>query len=816
MNKNNTLLHVCYFLLRQKETITTQLKQKLGFVMLYAAATLGVSAQITVSGYVSDVATGEWLLGASVLELNSLHGTIVNPYGYYALQVQKGNNVSLKFSFTGYKPVEINCPVFNDTTINVQLEAGVVLNEFEVKGQGMQSNVMNQENGYSINIKSLKRLPAFGGEVDVLKAFQLLPGIQGGLEARGELNVRGGNPDQNLVLIDDVPVYYLHHLGGFVSMFNDDALNSASIITSAFPAQYGSRLSSILDVRVKDGNLKTFQGAGSIGMISAKLMLEGPIIKDKLSYMVSYRRFYYDAFVRPISYYANKKRASFGYNFYDFNGKLNWRISNTDKLYLSLYNGDDRFYSMSHNNEFKYDSNTKNRWGNSIASLRWNHQRAQRLFVNNTLSFTGYRFIYDSEIKEVDQEQTVLYLSGVKDFRLKSDYDFTVGKNYRLRFGAEAVYHHFKPAIMSVEVKSNNDEKKGYAPGTEVYHSGEANLYAENHIYLAPWCKTNVGLRLSSYYTENHLFINPEPRLDVTFKPTPHLTIKPSYTVMNQYTHLLAGTGVGLPSDIWLPATLQLRPSRSQQFSTSFTYELFKPEITMRLETYYKTMENLITLKEGIANLMGAGYWQNKIENNGSGRAKGIEFLIEKNGGRHTGWIAYTLSKTERSFCAFDNGDWYPYKYDRRHVLNLVYKVRLSAKVDFGATWTYHTGEALTLPVAHYLGIADDNIDYYADKTDGSDFPLVTSTYLYSKKNAFRTNAYHRLDLSLNFHKQKKWGERIWNISIYNAYAKMNPYYYYFKSNSNRASSTSTAEVPTLYQQTLFGFIPSVNYSFKF
>ena len=786
------------------------------FVFLLFQA--GLHAQrITVSGYVQDQQTGERLIGANVVEVISHHGTTTNDYGYYSLTIPAADSAEIRVSYVGYGMVRKKIVADTDQKIDFQLIPGDSLEAVTVTASGIPIEQRNEMSVISVPVKQMEKIPALGGEPDIMKVMQLMPGVQSGNEGTSGLYVRGGGPDQNLILLDDVPLYYVNHLGGFVSIFNTDAISSTKLVKGGFPARYGGRLSSIMDVRMKEGNMKEFHGSGMIGLVASKVALEGPIKKDKASYLISYRRFLYDLFTRPISKMVSDGY-SFGYHFYDLNAKVNYKFSDKDRLFLSLYSGDDKILVKAKMKTIDDVDKSKgsNQWGNRLMALRWNHLYNQKLFGNVTVTYTRYRF--NTEYfgsfgdKNSKEEYYSDFLSGIYDVNGKVDFEYFAGQNYKMRFGVNGIYHTFRPGITSYRRSGDDISPVDTSYGSLDLHSMEYAAYIDNEIRVSPRLRMDLGFRFVLYHVQQKPYLSAEPRLLLNYLLTDNISLKASYAIMQQNVHLLTSSGTGIPVDLWMPATAGVRPERSSQTALGLARSFMQGALEFSMEGYYKKMNHLIAYKEGINSLWSATDWERRIETGGTGESYGIEFLLQKKTGKTTGWIGYTLSKTTRQFDNINLGKTYPYKFDRRHDVSIVWMYQLKKNIDLSATWVFGTGNAFTLAEGKFSAI-DDN------SQDPPPFVFDTEAYIYSDRNAYRMRSYHRLDVGINFHKKKKWGERTWNISIYNLYNRQNPYFYYFDTSASydkEGHIIEGSEKTVLKQQSLFPIIPSVSYRFRF
>ncbi len=781
-------------------------------LILIVAVNISVSSQLRVSGYLSDCKTGERLIGANIFDQQSRKGTVTNAFGFFSIKLSQKSVVKLSFSYMGYETKEMEFVGEQDSSVNICLTPGREIGEVKVTAQ-LNIEDKPEIGKMNIPIQQIRDIPALGGEPDIMKALQLLPGVQAGDEGKSGIYVRGGSPDQNLMLLDDVPLYYVNHLGGFVSTFNVDALSNVELYKGGFPARYGSRLSSVVDIRMKDGNMKEFHGAGTIGMITTKLMVEGPIIKDKLSYLFSARRFMYDLLTRPVTRIFFKG-VSTGYTFYDVNAKINYIANENNRLFLSFYGGDDKLLVKISKKEFEQKAKSTLQWGNMLGAFRWNHTFSPVLFSNTTLTYTRYRYktFSRNEIDSIYSQYT--FLSAIRDINAKYDMEYYPVNAIKIRVGANGIIHKYTPTTTSYLQKINNkpDIDTTYNEYSQIAY--EWNAYIENEIRIGRFMSANLGLRYSGFSVSDTTFSGFEPRLLLNLKFARYTSLKLAYSHMQQFVHLLTSAGEGMTADYWVPTTPVLVPETSNQYSIGLAHTQKAFEIS--LESYYKEMNNLISFTEGVAYLTGSGDWQTKVDKNGIGTSYGAELLVKKNSGNLTGWVGYSWSKTTRQFEYQNNGETYPFKYDRRNSISITGSYKLNKHINFSATWVYGTGNPVTLPIAHHYAI-DDNDRYDADISKDP-YELFDGDE-YGGKNGVRMRDYHRLDVGVNFTKKKRWGERTWNISIYNLYNRQNPYYYEYDYSHNNIRYINGERVDKtlhLYQYSLFQFMPSISYSFKF
>lgn len=760
----------------------------------------------TISGYIEDTETGERLIGVNVYVPGSNHGTSTNAYGFYSLALPSGE-YTVTASFIGYDTDKFSANLSNGSVAHNFLlkPSSAQLDEVEVTATEIPLEQAEMST-ISLSIPEIQKMPAFMGEVDIIRAIQLLPGVQSGTEGTTGFYVRGGSPDQNLILLDGVPVYNASHLFGFFSVFNSDAIKNVTLTKGGFPARYGGRLSSVLDINMKEGNMKEFHGAGSIGLISSKLTLEGPIIKDKTSFIISGRRMYYDLLLKPFL----PKGLNVGYFFGDVNLKVNHIISPKDRLYLSYYGGKDKYYYHQDRTLGSIDTTIGSiqeyseqylQWGNQTGSVRWNHLFNSRLFGNLTASYTRYKFEvgynYEKNFTQNGMDQThnegFNYLSLIEDYGLRYDLDFNLNQNHYLKGGLGYTYHTFRPGAAVITSGYNQDLVDSTLNLSQTIFSNEIFSYLEDDWTLNDRWRANMGLHYSQYFVNGITYKSLQPRISLRYLINDEWAVKGSYSYMNQYIHLLSNTGIGLPVDLWVSSTDKVKPQIAQQIALGSTKHFSNNKLEFTVEAYYKWMDQLITYQQG-SSFVSGGDWQNNVEANGKGNAYGAEFLLRKNKGKTTGWIGYTLSWSNRQFENINYGEKYPYRYDRRHDISIVLNHKFNEKIDIGATWVYNTGNSFTAPQS----------DYYLNGNLMSSYtPIVYTNY--TTRNELKMPAYHRLDLSINFHKKKKWGERIWNVSIYNVYSRNNPFYLYVDKVDK-----------SVWQQSLFPIIPSFSYIFKF
>ena len=776
------------------------------FLMLVSIVTIA-QKKYTISGYAKDAQNGETLIGATITIKDNSRGITSNQYGFYSITLVEGN-YELVCSYSGYQPKIIEVNLGADQQFNFDLSIRPALQEVVVTSKKTDGNVKNAQMGkFVLPIEQIKAIPAFLGEVDLLKTIQLLPGVRNAGEGSAGIYVRGGGPDQNLIMLDDAIVYNTGHLFGFFSIFNSDAIKNVSLIKGGMPAQYGGRLSSVLDISMKEGNDKKFQVEGGLGMIASRISIQGPIKKNKASFIISARRTYIDAIAKPFVKSTSQFYGS-GYYFYDLNAKINYRFSEKDRLYISGYFGRDVFNFV--NGKRSLDVNIP--WGNATGTVRYNHIFNKRLFGNTSLVFNNYNFSFQA----AQSNFKIKLASGIRDIVLKQDFDLYPFTGHKVKFGGLYTFHKFTPSVVSgtqdtVVFKPQNAQAK---------YAHEAAVYVQDDWEVSDKIKINAGLRYSLFqqigpyniYTKdvngNHTdstvfrggqgvktYGGLEPRFTFRYGINDETSIKASVTRNLQYIHLVSNSGSTLPTDLWVPSTYKVKPQISWLYAAGLFKNFKENTYETSVELYYKSMRNQIEYQEG--------YTPNTLEDTenfftfGKGWSYGSEFFINKTKGRLTGWIGYTLSYTWRKFPQLNFSEKYPAKYDRRNDLSVVALYELDKRWKLSATFVYGSGNATTLPQRFYL-------------VNG------VLTQEYSRINEYRLPAYHRLDLAAIYSPKKnetrKWKSE-WVFSIYNVYSRKNPYFIYFDQNGSAYDGTLKVQGK---QVSLFPIIPAITWNFKF
>ena len=744
--------------------------------------------QFTISGYLRDAETGEELLYANVFVEGTTNGVTTNLYGFYSLTLPKGR-YKINYSYIGYVMQSLEITLDGDMSQNVELATNSQkLDEVVITGEREDENITNTEMSVlSLDIKEIKKLPVLFGEQDILKTIQLLPGVSASSEGGSGFFVRGGDADQNLILLDEAPVYNASHLLGFFSVFNSDALKDVKLYKGGIPAQYGGRAASVMDVRMKNGNMKEWEVMGGIGLISSRLSVEGPFVKDKGSISISARRTYADV----VAGIVDKRFRDTNLYFYDLNAKANYKISDKDRLYASAYLGRDVLGL----NDFGFD------WGNQTFTLRWNHMFSSKIFANTSLIYSDYNYGFNLETVGIN----VKLSAGIYDYNLKQDYTFFLNPDNKIEFGWNGIYHKFKPTVFEFD-------------DTEI-EPAQVQQALESGAYIANTQKVNeklsiyYGLRLSAlnnigeytdrtYDADNEItsetyhekgsfyntYFNAEPRVNATYVLDDKSSIKLSYNRNAQYLHLLSNSTSGTPTDMWIPSSTLVKPTLADQVALGYFRNFKDNTYKFSIEGYYTNMQNNVDYENGAETFGNSDIEAELVF--GKGRAYGLEFFLEKKKGNFTGWASYTLSKTERKFDEISNGNWFSARQDRTHDVSLVAMYQLTPKLSLTSSWVYYTGDAVTFPAGKY----------YIDDA------LVN---LYTERNGSRMPDYHRLDLGVTW--TLRDSDRFYNdlnFSVYNLYNRKNAYSISFEE--NEAGETQASRL------SLFGVVPSVTWNFKF
>lgn len=770
-------------------------------LLLFCLLSSAVFAQnkYTISGYVKDKASGETLIGANIVNLdNPSLGASTNSYGFYSLTMVEGT-YKIAVTYLGFEDQFFEIKLDKNTSLNVDLGEGVIIDEVVISAEkdDRRKNVESTQMGtVELPVENIKKLPAIFGEVDILKAIQLLPGVLSSGEGTSGFYVRGGGPDQNLVLLDEAVVYNSGHMLGFFSVFNADAIKNTTLIKGGMPANYGGRLSSVLDIQMKEGNNKKFEVEGGIGLISSRLTIQGPVVKDKSSFIISGRRTYILDLAQPALKGSDFEGTN--YYFYDLNTKWNYKFSDRNRLFFSGYFGNDVLKFRQPGRDFTFDLP----YGNKTATLRWNHLFSEKMFMNVSAIYNDYQFKFNG-----GQEEFVFQVfSGIKDWNLKVDFENYPNTNHVLKYGINYTYHTLTPNTASA---SNGDVN--FSTEFLPKYANESAIYFLDDMKLSDKWALNSGLRLSLFqqvgpYTSKitneefgtfetaKAYTGFEPRFGLNYKANNNFSIKSGITFTTQYLHLVSNSSSTLPADVWVPSTEVVKPQRGIQYALGVFKNLENDTYETSIEVYYKDLKNQIDYADNYVNDI-----TKEVEDAfvfGKGRAYGAEFFLKKAKGRLNGWIGYTLSRTERSFDDIEEGRWYPAVYDRTNDLSVVANYKLGKKWDVGAVFIYGSGKLFT-PVRGFFFV-EQNVNLF-----------------YGPRNSARLDAYHRLDLSATYTPNpdsKKSYSGSWTFAVYNSYNRKNPFFINFDTETDFQTGSSTI---TGSKITIFPIIPSITYNFK-
>jgi outer membrane receptor for ferrienterochelin and colicin len=803
------------------------MKFNIFFLFCFLPLLLFAQQKHTLNGYVYEKGSQESLPGVTIYLPAYKTNTYTNSYGFYSITYPATDSIMVIYNYLGFSMDTIVLASVPDLSFNKVMNKTFTLQTVNVVAEKKITEV-TQMSAHKITALEIKSIPMLFGEKDLFKTLILMPGVSSGTEGTSGIFVRGGSPDQNLIILDEATIYNASHLLSFFSIFNGDAIKSADLIKGGFPARYGGRLSSVIDVKMKEGNKESYHGEGGIGLLSGHFMTEGPILKNKSSFMISGRRTWFDLLSKPIMNIIEPGMTA-GYYFYDLNAKFNYDFGNKDKLYLSAYFGRDKFNmnikEKSASIKSKYNAGLF--WQNGLATLRWNHLFFNKLFSNMSFIFTDYQMKIFQEIKERSNENEFNFkyhfTSGIRDYSLKYDLTFIPNSTHTILIGALVTYHEARPNAIQIKVDTIKRKKTTMEPGLEYL------LFAEDEINIKNKLRINAGVRLNFFSVPQKTYVLPEPRLSFSYSFRKDLVVKASYAMMNQYMLLLSPTTIGLPNDLWVPVTKNIRPQRSQQVALGLVYEPDKPNLTFSIEGYYKKMNHIIAYQSGASFMANEDLFEGNInENNnldwqtkittGKGWAYGVEFLARKSVGKITGWVAYTLSWSKMQFDKLNFGEKFWARHDRRHDVSIALMYSPAKRINLSLTWVYATGNALTLPDESYQiqGI-DDLLSQYYNLS-----PEFTPTYYFmyaenfGAKNSFRMEAYHHLDIAVQFikpHKKRKGFESIFEVSIYNVYNHKNPFIYLVTEKQENLQEKLTRRLTKI---SIFPIIPSFTYSFRF
>ncbi len=766
-------------------------------ILLLVVPTLAFGqGHVTVSGVISDSNSGERLIGASVYSSEGKLGVSANSYGFFSIKLPKGSNTVMA-SFVGYQSSSVKINLGNDTVLNFTLKSGLVLKEITVKNAPTRNShpEFSSLSMMKLDMAKMNDIPVILGERDLLKAIQYLPGIKGGAENTAGFNVRGGSSDQNLILLDGVPVYNVYHLMGFFSVFNGEAIKNAEIYKGGIPARYGGHLSSVLDVTMKEGNLKSHEGTFSISPVAGSFTLEGPIKKDTASYIVSFRRTFID-FPLMLGQKMQQQPYIGGYYFYDLNAKANWILNPKNRIFLSVYNGLDRnFYKGSDRSlkqSFRYE------WGNTTTVLRWNSTLSKKLFANTSLYFSSFNNTQRTLAKEGDAVNLFKTSSKLNEWSFKTDFDYYLAPGNVVRFGGKLSQMSFSPDIIQLR---NDASETSFSQATRK-QAFVSEAYVEDAV---EWGRLNAnfGLREATYSIEGKTYFSLEPRIAINWTIKPDLSVSASYMRNSQNLHLLTNSSLGLPTDLWVASTKNIAPQRADQVSLGIE-KRYKTNYIFGIEGYYKILKNVTRFNEGSAFLNGRDRnWETNVSV-GEGEAYGSEFMFRKENARLNWMLAYTLSWSNQRFDNINQGRWFPFKYDRRHDFSALIDYKLKSKYTgerkISLAFVFQSGNHVTINDTETEGVMLPGFEYYAAPNYVDKF-RVRQTY--ENPNNFKMPSFHHLDLSYSIKNYDSTGKgHEWAFSVYNAYNHLNPWMTY-------------KEDGVAKQLSIFPIIPSVSYRYK-
>ncbi|MEZ5041629.1 MAG: TonB-dependent receptor [Saprospiraceae bacterium] len=786
-------------------------------VLCYCLPFCSLFAQTyTLNGYVTDAVTGEHLGLANIVELKTGKGAISNDYGYYSLSLVS-DTVILVCSYVGYQNDTVGLFLTKNSTLPFSLKPISNLIPVEVVGHLSESPEISPRLGVlKLSSTQIQALPSLLGEPDILRGLQLLPGIQSGSEGQTGLFVRGGSPDQNLLLLDGIPVYNAFHLFGFFSVFDADAIKDVTLYKGGFPARFGGRLSSVLDIKMKEGNMKEWHGTATLGLISSKFMIEGPLQKGKTSFMFSARRTYADILAAPFLNRAQKRDGldqKLSYFFHDLNIKLNHKFSDKDRLFISIYNGLDQYNRKTSLTDLLFEQTNQDqlKWGNQTLALRWNHVWNPRLFSNGVLTYSNFELQTKDAIYTKSEEEApplinsfdLDYTSGIRDIAVGLNFDYIPSAQHLLKFGGKFIKHQFNPGIFDQYINIVSPDlnyEQDSILGQEKIYAKEWALYVEDEFRPNQAFSINAGFHFTGYHVENKSHLSIQPRFSIHYTLTEQLSLKAGFATMAQFIHLLTNSSIGLATDLWLPSTTQISPQLGWQTSIGLS-QSYQEKYKLTIEGFYKKMKNVSAYKPGVS-LFDFNEWQDRILQ-GKGEAYGAEILLEKPNGRLNGWIGYTLSWSWRQFEGLNEGQRFPFRYDKRHDISVVANYKIKKNISLSSTWVFSTGNALTIPNNRYTGVGPP---------PGHGTAILLD---YGKRNGSRLPAYHRLDVSCAFRKVKKKFVRIWSLGVYNLYARRNPFYIEIDGSANGKGELNKRELK-LKKISLPPLIPSIAYKIEF
>lgn len=772
----------------------------------------------TVSGLVRERETGEIIPYVTFVDsLNQKLLSLSNPYGFFSFSVDANKASTIIVRHLGYKSVVLKLLPLSDSTVNIELVALIhQLEEIEI---GPDPEVMDPGNSYTVSNTVINQAPALLGEKDVMKAMQLLPGVQRGVEGSTAFYARGGGADQNLIISDDATIYNANHLFGFMSVFNADAIKNVKFYNGSFPARYGGRVSSVTDIQTKDGNKQRPNIVGGLGILSARLTLDGPIVTNKSSYLFSARRSFIDLLSKPFMPKENKE----SYRLFDVNAKVNFILNEHNALFISGYIGGDKLLTKEYRDREQYSIRAKTAlgWINQNISMRWNHMFSEKIFNNISLIGSHYNFYIEDTYQREGLNSNSIYTelnSGIDDYSVKQDLDYYFSNNHTFKIGTLLRRHEFSPRIFYTRDEILADEKSV----RQKYNASEFSGYFEDAWKISEKVSLDIGLRYSYYRIKEKQYSRIEPRAHIYYTLKSGLKVDAGYTRTNQFMHLLSNTGVGLPTDLWVPATTTAPPQQGDHLSAGIYKSFVDGKYGVSIETYRRCLKNIISYSQD-AEFLDAEetskeiQWEENITS-GKGESYGTELFVEKKNGKVTGWLSYTIAWAIHQFDEINNGKPFFPKYDSRHNMVIYFNFKFSEKINFSSSWMYSTGNAFTIPQAYYHGnFATGTETRTAIMPTKVAYPLIeediATVPYFGSKNSYRAEPYHRLDISIQFHKKKKKYHRYWEFGLFNAYNRKNPFYYYLEASNDYVNKGQRID---LKKKSLFPIIPSITYNFKF